>query len=381
MPRADRVGLISRIEEARGSRLICYVCGDRQGAQAVIADDAVWPMYDQVQSFGTVDSLDLFLYSRGGNVDVPWRIVSMLREHCQRLSVLIPYRAHSAATMIALGCDDIFMTRKAELGPIDPAISKQWAEKGTAVQEDVRVEDVMAFVDFMKDKVGLGDQQAIATNVQVLSEKLTPWGLGGIYRTHAHIRDVARKLLLSRVEKCDERKTDLIVEALAEKIYLHNHGISRTEASEMGLPVKPLDDDLEKLLWNLLQGYANDMLLRVPINPEDLFTGQDADEVEGGPVDMAIVESREQAWAFRATLAARRQRQASDNINITINLGLQLPPDLNQEELNQAAIQQLMQQFQENVPALVQEQVRRQSPIVGIKAQLRGAYWREVTDD
>ena len=239
----------------------------------------------------------------------------------------------------------------------------------------------MAFVDFMKDKVGLGDQQAIATNVQVLSEKLTPWGLGGIYRTHAHIRDVARKLLLSRVEKCDERKTDLIVEALAEKIYLHNHGISRTEASEMGLPVKPLDDDLEKLLWNLLQGYANDMLLRVPINPEDLFTGQDADEVEGGPVDMAIVESREQAWAFRATLAARRQRQASDNINITINLGLQLPPDLNQEELNQAAIQQLMQQFQENVPALVQEQVRRQSPIVGIKAQLRGAYWREVTDD
>lgn len=378
MPRIDRIDLISRIEERRGSSLICYVCGDRPGVQASIADDAVWPMYDQVRSMGMVDALDLFLYSRGGDVDVPWRIVSMLREHCKRLNVLIPYRAHSAATMIALGCDHIYMTRKAELGPIDPAVSK--AEKGTAVPEHVRVEDVMAFVDFMKDKAGLGDQRAIASNVKILSEKLTPWGLGSIYRTHTHIRDVARKLLLSRVTKPDERKTQQIVEALAEKIYLHNHSISRTEACELGLPVEHPDPELEELLWNLLKTYGSDMLLRVPLKPEDLL-GQQNDEGEGEPIDMAMVESRETAWSFRATPSARRQRQAPTNMNVTVNLGLQLPPGLDQSALNQEAIRQLMQQFEKEVPALVQQQVRQQSPVVGMEFSLREAYWREITDD
>ncbi len=239
----------------------------------------------------------------------------------------------------------------------------------------------MAFVDFMKDKAGLGDQSAIATNVKILSQKLTPWGLGSIYRTHTHIRDVARKLLLSRARKLDERRTEQIVEALAEKIYLHNHAISRVEALELGLPVKNPDSDLEELLWRLLQTYKDDMLLRVPLKPEDLFVGQDADEVEGEPMDMAIVESAEMAWAFRASLSARRQRQAPANINVTVNLGLQLPAELKQEELNQAAIQQLVQQFQNEVPAMVRQQVRQQSPIVGFEASLRDAYWRDITDD
>jgi len=47
--------------------------------------------------------IDLFLYSRGGDVSVPWRIVTMIREFCDEFCVLIPYKAHSAATMIALG--------------------------------------------------------------------------------------------------------------------------------------------------------------------------------------------------------------------------------------------------------------------------------------
>lgn len=48
----------------------------------------------------------------------------MFREYSQKgsFSVLIPYRAHSAATVIALGADEIVMTKKAELGPIDITI-------------------------------------------------------------------------------------------------------------------------------------------------------------------------------------------------------------------------------------------------------------------
>ena len=102
----------------------------------------------------------------------------------------------------------------------------------------------MAYIDFLKDKAGLGDQVALASNVQILAEKLTPWALGGIYRTHAHIRDIARKMLTSRSERLDEQKVSVIVEALAERIFQHGHGISRREASDLGLPVDLAEDEL-----------------------------------------------------------------------------------------------------------------------------------------
>jgi ClpP class serine protease len=79
-------------------------------------------MYDHIRDLPKSSRIDLFLYSRGGAIEVPWRMITMLREHCNHLSVLIPYRALSAATLIALGCDEIVMGGKAELGPIDPAL-------------------------------------------------------------------------------------------------------------------------------------------------------------------------------------------------------------------------------------------------------------------
>lgn len=148
-------------------------------------------MYDHVRRMGRVEKLDLFLYSRGGFVEVPWRIVTMLREYCKHLGVLIPYRANSAATLVALGCDEIVMGSKAELGPIDAALQVGQAP-GTETKEQIRVEDVMSFIRFIREVAGLGDQAAIAENVRILADKISPWHLGAIYRTHTHIRALAQ---------------------------------------------------------------------------------------------------------------------------------------------------------------------------------------------
>jgi hypothetical protein len=137
MPRAERVEVIRQIEANRGSKLFTYICNDRPGLSANIGEDAVRPMFDHVRRIGKVPKLDLYLYSRGGAVEVPGRIVSMLREYAEELVVLIPYRAQSAATLIVLGCDAIVMGSKAELGPSDPALSRITPQEGgTAVQEE-----------------------------------------------------------------------------------------------------------------------------------------------------------------------------------------------------------------------------------------------------
>jgi hypothetical protein len=375
--RVERTDLIRQIEAERGSRVITYICSDRPGAAANIGDDAVRPMYEHVLACGPCDRIDLYLYSRGGAVEVPWRIVNMLREYGKKLGVLIPYRAHSAATLIALGCDEVVMGSKAELGPIDPALSRIHQEGGTPMQEEIRIEDVMSYISFIKDKAGLGDQTAIAENVRILAEKLSPWVVGSIYRTHSHIRMVARKLLAGHASRMDDQRMNLIVDSLAEKTYLHGHGISRREAEELGLPITKPTPALERLMWQLLERYETMMEMRRPVDPETLL-GPNDDEGTS-PMMIAVIESNPITWAFRGTLKLKRIRQAPTQVNVNLNLGVQLPAGIDPAAIPQQIIQQLVQQVQQDVPRLVQEQLRAQAPVLKTEGRFVGGYWQDVT--
>ena len=378
--RRQRVELIRKIEQLRKSRVLTYVCSDRQGAAANIGEDAVRPMYEHVRRMGKTGKIDFYLYSRGGAVEVPWRIVSMLREYCDELDILIPYRAQSAATLIALGCDHIVMGPKAELGPIDPALNRVTPQEGgTPVQEEIRVEDVMSYIGFIREKAGLGDQAAVADNVKILADKLSPWVLGNIYRTHSHIRMVARRMLSSHRERLDDQRASLIVEALAEKIYLHGHGIARSEAKELGLAVENADGELESAMWNLLVLYEDAMQMRRPVDPEALL-GENDDEYQA-PVTIAMIESEPLNWAFRGELKLRRHRQAPTQININLNLQLALPPGLDPALVPQEVVNDILRRVQGEVPQMVQEQTRRQSPPLKIQGSIRGGYWQDVTDE
>ena len=61
----------------------------------------------------------------GGREDLDYsaeQMVNYLRTQFDYIRALVPLQAKSAATMIALGCDEIVMGRHSELGPIDPQI-------------------------------------------------------------------------------------------------------------------------------------------------------------------------------------------------------------------------------------------------------------------
>lgn len=156
-PRAKRQALITAIQTARDSYVVAYVVGDRPGLPAQIGEDAVRPMYEHLRALGRerIPRIDLFLYSRGGAIEVPWRIISMLREFGEEINVLVPYKAHSAATLIALGADHIVMGKKGELGPIDPIFTRTERGERSVVQEQLSVEDVMSYIAFIKERAGL----------------------------------------------------------------------------------------------------------------------------------------------------------------------------------------------------------------------------------
>lgn len=66
------------------------------------------------------DEVDLILHSPGGSPEAAESIVEVLRSQFQKVRVLVPVMAKSAATMIALSANEILMPISAELGPIDP---------------------------------------------------------------------------------------------------------------------------------------------------------------------------------------------------------------------------------------------------------------------
>lgn len=66
--------------------------------------------------------LDLILHSPGGSAQAAEQMVNYLRSRFNYIRALVPLQAKSAATMIALGCDEIVLGSHSELGPIDPQL-------------------------------------------------------------------------------------------------------------------------------------------------------------------------------------------------------------------------------------------------------------------
>jgi hypothetical protein len=311
MTRESRQAIISDLEKLRDSRLVCYVTGDRQPVHAQIGDDALRPLYDHLRELGHVPKLDLFMYSRGGAIDVPWRIVTALRQASEEWHILVPFRANSAATLVALGADSIVLGKQGELGPIDPIMSLQRVIPqpgggGAVMQENVSVEDIMAFVRFVRERGGLSDQTALTKSLLKLMERLDAVNIGNAYRTHSHIRDVARRLLLSRREPASEQAMSAIVETLAERVYAHGHAIGLKDAEQIGLPVELAATEVERQMWNLLLAYEEDLALLQPIDPVTAVASQDNYREEGV---IAVVESSWAAHEFRGTIEVTAKRQ------------------------------------------------------------------------
>ena len=381
MSRAERKRIIGEIENLRSSRVLSYVTGDRPPTPAQIGDDAVRPIYEQLRKMGHVPRLDVFLYSRGGAIDVPWRIATALRTAADEWNMLIPFRANSAATLLALGADEIVLGRQGELGPIDPIMSIQrvvpgpGGGQGTPVQDNVNVEDVMAYVKFTRERAGLSDQQALVTGLSKLTDRLDAVALGSAYRTHSHIRDVARRMLLSRSKPTSEQDMATIIETLAERVYAHGHAIGLRDAEQIGLPAKGAEDALDHAMWRLLNVYENDLKLLEPIDPAAATAGQDLYTEQSV---ISVVETTAGGHEFAGETQIRATRQVPPNLNVALNLNVQLPAGLQAQQLPQA-LQAMLQQFQQSLvqqaQQAVQQALKDQAPIAGFEAALRGGRW------
>ncbi len=291
----ERNKLIEAIENLRDSKVITYVTSDRQPPfGAKIANDAVRIFYEHLNKIGHVSKIDLFVHSLGGDTMTPWRLVNLIREFCDNFAVLVPYKAHSAATLTALGADEIVMGPMGELTPIDPTIGTPFnpphPENPNEPKVEIGVEDVMGYINLAKEKIGITDQDNLVKIYEKLGDRIHPLAIGGVYRSHALIRLLASKILkLHMKEKTQIQSVPTIVDHLVEKLYYHNYLISRNEVEELGLKLLKPPSGLENAMWNLYLSYEKELELGKLFNPQEYLKG----EAESVEIDssIALIES------------------------------------------------------------------------------------------
>ena len=111
---------IKDIQDHTHRDLIAYVA-NVQHPEAGIGQSDVLAFGDFLQDKAGAD-LDLLLQSPGGDIDVAEKLIYMCRNNTKTFRVIVAESAKSAATLIALGADEIVMGDTSELGPIDPQI-------------------------------------------------------------------------------------------------------------------------------------------------------------------------------------------------------------------------------------------------------------------
>lgn len=272
MSYSERAALYSQIEETRGSPLLCYVTSPRANAGGQMGGDVVPEFTKHLLTIPkSNDKIDILIVSNGGDPTVSWRIISLLRERFEKVGVLLPFAAYSAATLIALGADEIVMHPFANLGPVDPQLVYVRRAPGGPEQRGPQekmqfgAEDLRYFLDFVRQDVQVSDQEQMERAFEYLCKDVGSVPIGIAKRSSQLSLSLGEKLLSLHMD--DQNRVKAIAEALNRSFYHHGYPVGKTEAKSIGLPVADPSGELESLMWQVWQDVEAEMLGNEPFNP------------------------------------------------------------------------------------------------------------------
>ncbi len=273
----SRQDLIARIEEARTTKVLVYVTGDRPNLETKVHPETLDYFTHHLDATGDVPKISLFLYTRGGDTLAAWSIANLIRQFCSHLEIIVPSKAHSAGTLMCLAADSIVMTKQATLGPIDPSVSTP-LNPGIPgapphVKIPVSVEDIGGYIDFARS---VSDTpQSLLQALTTLANAVHPLVLGNAFRARTQIRMLAKKLMANRSD--NDQRTENILQFLCSESGSHDYTINRREArDQLGLPIEKPGDELYAVIKALYDDLAAELELTVPYDPNSFLAGAPA---------------------------------------------------------------------------------------------------------
>jgi Serine dehydrogenase proteinase len=245
---------LRRLHELSGRAVISYASGWLQGKTGLITSVTGEDVHGFMEVCRDVEEreLDLLLHSPGGSPEAAEQIVEYLRTQFDYIRCFVPLQAKSAATMIALGCDEIVMGNHSELGPIDAQIfltTPEGVRQGPAhgilrdfqrAQRETRDELGLlpAWTPILRSYIG-GLIEACAQLIQLSMDLVRGW----LERYMLRHPDMGLTTDDERAEAARSIAESFGSDEAYDRFRTHGRPIRSPELATLGLRVRPLEDD------------------------------------------------------------------------------------------------------------------------------------------
>jgi len=226
--------------------------------------------FTQVGAEG-LSHLDVLIQSPGGDINAAYRCIRFFRRKANTLTFLIPFWTKSAATFMALGADEILMGEEAELGPLDAQVGDGAGSRRplSALNQFKSLEAIRTFsvetlgilTDFFESAYGMDLPYALDRAQSMtgdfsgaLYSQVPPRDLGQ-YARHLGVAEEYARRVMSRWSYTDRSASEIdsIVRRLVFSYPAHDFNIDLDEARAIGLKAAPMDPELDRLSWELVQ--------------------------------------------------------------------------------------------------------------------------------
>ncbi|QXJ31844.1 SDH family Clp fold serine proteinase [Saccharolobus shibatae] len=186
--------------------------------------------------------LMFIIHSPGGQIEATQSIIEYLRQKFDRITVVVPDAAMSAATLFALASDEVIMGKHSNLGPIDP----QFVVTMPYGQVSISAQSVLEEFERAKEEVKKDRDSLLVWAPKI--QQYPPGILEEARNALELTKKLGREWLVKYMFKGDadaEKKAERIVNYLSDHKELKSHAtpISRDKLKELGLKITDLEND------------------------------------------------------------------------------------------------------------------------------------------
>jgi ClpP protease-like protein/serine dehydrogenase proteinase len=240
--------LIARIEKQIACKLLVYWTSDRGS----VCDNDVVALYEIFKHIGIHDDISVFIKSNGGDVEASLRIVNLMREYNRCVHALVPLESASAATMMALGADEIKMGPLAHLTAIDSSLVHDMSpiDERNNRRVSVSQDELARIVSLWNANAGDGHGNPYTDIFQYIH----PLVVGAIDRSSSLSIKICKEILSSHIK--DDAECERISKILNSDYPSHSYPITTREARRIGLQVSSLDPHVNDMLLELNALYS-----------------------------------------------------------------------------------------------------------------------------
>ena len=215
-----------------------------------------------LRSEDKIENLDFIIDSGGGDLTLAVKMARICKNYSKKLTVIVPFFAKSAATIIALSADDLIFGKAGELGPLDPQVKHPALDMFFPASS---IKNALEFIESSKDPY----------IKMTMADKLDPFLIGAYNKTI----EEAKQYLMEIPQIRDSENRDEIIATFTKKYADHGFPITQEICSRLNLKfsLEFNNNEIENLIYDIHDSVseliANDNLKTLILSANNAYVG------------------------------------------------------------------------------------------------------------